>query len=91
VLKYAPPNKVETKHDLTAFVDEFLAKKVKPLVKSQQDPVSPNPKLVKALNTDSFNVMLASDVPNVLVYFDGPGCFSCVEAWPVFEQTTRVL
>jgi hypothetical protein len=36
-------------------------------------------------------MLLGEDQKNVLVFFDGPSCFSCVEFWPVFEQTVRVL
>ena len=55
------------------------------------NPTSPSPRLVEALNTETFKSILESDFKNLLVYFDGPGCFNCVEAWPIFEKTVKVL
>jgi len=91
VLKFAPTSDIESADQIVEFVDEYLAGKLIPILKSHPYPQSPSPLLMPAYNTDTFQALMASDYSSVLVYFDGPGCFDCLHIWPVFEQAVRAV
>lgn len=75
---------------VTAFVDDYLAGKLKPSIKSAPIPES-NDEPVKVVVADSFNDIVMDATKDVLIEFYATWCGHCKRLAPIYEQLATQL
>eukprot|EP00088_Acartia_fossae_P054932 TRINITY_DN6354_c1_g1_i1.p1 TRINITY_DN6354_c1_g1~~TRINITY_DN6354_c1_g1_i1.p1 ORF type:complete len:521 (-),score=143.54 TRINITY_DN6354_c1_g1_i1:96-1658(-) len=85
-LKYFPANKEFTEENLRSFVEDFVAGKLKPTLKSADLPEDWDSKPVKVLVASNFNEIAKDKSKDVLVEFYAPWCGHCQALAPIWDQ-----
>jgi len=84
--KYPPQNKDITTDNLRSFVKDFLAGKLKPVLKSAELPEDWDSQPVKVLVSSNFNEVAMNAEKDVFVEFYAPWCGHCKNLAPVWDK-----
>jgi len=83
-------NEEITEESLRAWVDDFLAGKMSPTIKSQPIPEA-NDEPVKVAVAKNFDSLVMDDSKDVLLEFYAPWCGHCKSLAPIYEETAQAL
>lgn len=84
--KYKPSKVVKDKAALEAFVNDFVAGKLKPHLLSEELPEDWDKKPVKYLVANNFDEVAFNKDKDVLVEFYAPWCGHCKQLAPIYDQ-----